>query len=71
MKVIVIEPGAVASEMLGLVAVTGERITGGMTVEPRGRYTTLMQAVISQAQAALPKRVPAEAAGRVHRGRDH
>ncbi len=64
-KVIVIEPGAVTTEMLGRVAVTGERITDAMTADLRGRYTTLMQSVISQAQAAIPKGVPAEEAGRV------
>jgi len=64
-KVIVVEPAAVTTEMLGRVAVTGERITNGMTTEQRGRYATLMQSIISQAEAALPKGVPAEEAGRV------
>jgi len=64
-KVIVIEPGAVRTEMLGRVAVAGERITGGMTPGQRGRYATLMHAIIAQAQAALPKGRPAEEAGRV------
>ena len=63
-KVIVIEPGAVRTEMLGQVAGTGERIIGGMTSGQRGRYATL-HSVISQAQAAIPKGVPAEDAGRV------
>ena len=65
MKVIVIEPGAVTTEMLGQVGVTGERIITGMTTEQRGRYAALMHAIISQAQAAIPKGVTAEAAGRV------
>ena len=60
-----VEPGAVTTEMLGRVAVIGERITSGMTTEQRGRYATLMQSIISQAQAAIPKGVPAEEAGRV------
>ena len=64
-KVIVIEPGAVTTEMLGRVADTGERITGGMTTEQRGRYATLMHSIISQAQAAYPRGVPAEEVGRV------
>ncbi len=64
-KVIVIEPGAVTTEMLGRVAATGERIISGMTGEQRGRYAALMHSVISQAQAAVPKGVPAEEAGRV------
>lgn len=64
-KVIVIEPGAVTTEMLGRVAATGERITNEMTIEQRGRYATLMHSIILQAQAAIPKGVPAEEAGRV------
>ena len=64
-KVIVIEPGAVTTEMLGRVAVTGKRITSAMTTAQLGRYATLMHAIISQAQAAIPKGVPAEEAGRV------
>jgi NAD(P)-dependent dehydrogenase (short-subunit alcohol dehydrogenase family) len=64
-KVIVVEPGAVTTEMLGRVAVTGERIVSGMTTEQHRRYATLMHSIISQAQAAIPKGVPAEEAGRV------
>ncbi len=64
-RVIVVEPGAVMTGMLGRVAVTGERIISAMTTEQRGRYATLMHSVISQAQAAIPKGVPAEEAGRV------
>jgi NAD(P)-dependent dehydrogenase (short-subunit alcohol dehydrogenase family) len=64
-NVIVVEPGAVLTDMLGRVAATGERIISGMTTEQRGRYATLMHAIISQAQAATPKGVPAEEAGRV------
>ena len=64
-NVIVVEPGAVKTEMLGRVAVTGERILGEMTTEQRSRYATLMRSIISQAQAAIPKGVPAEEAGRV------
>lgn len=64
-KVVVIEPGAVTTDMLGRVAVTGERIISEMTTEQRGRYATLMHAIISQAQAAIPRGVPAEAAGRI------
>ena len=64
-QVIVIEPGAVRTEMLGRVAVTGERITSGMTNGLRGRYATLMHSITSQAQAAISKGVSAEEAGRV------
>ena len=64
-KVIVIEPGAVTTEMLNRVAATGERIINAMTAGQRGRYETLMHSIISQAQAAIPRGVPAEEAGRV------
>ena len=64
-KVIVIEPGAVTTEMLGRVAVIGERIISGMGIEQRDRYATLMQTIISQAASAIPKGVPAEEVGRV------
>jgi len=55
----------ITTEMLGRVAVTGERIISGMTTEQRGRYATLMHSIISQAQAAIPKGMPAEEAGRI------
>ena len=64
-KVIVVEPGAVTTGMLGRVAVTGQGITSAMNTEQRGRYAKLMHAIISQAQAAIPKGVPAQEAGRV------
>jgi NAD(P)-dependent dehydrogenase (short-subunit alcohol dehydrogenase family) len=64
-KVIVIEPGAVTTDMLRGVAVAGERITQTMTVEQRGRYAMLMRSMISQTQAAAPRGVSAEEAGRV------
>lgn len=65
MKVIVVEPGAVKTEMLGRVAVTGDGVKSRMNPEQSDRYAALMHSVISQAQAAVPKGVPAEEAGRV------
>lgn len=63
MKVVVIEPGAVTTGMLGRANVTGQRIIDEMTAEQRGRYGDLMRAVISQAQASVPGGAhPAEAA---------
>src|SRR4029077_3782228 len=53
------------TEMLGQVAVRGERITSGMTTEKPSRYATLMHSVISQTQAAIPKGTITEEAGRV------
>jgi NAD(P)-dependent dehydrogenase (short-subunit alcohol dehydrogenase family) len=64
-KVIVVEPGAVTTEMLGRVAATGERITSGMTTEQRGRYATVMHSMVSQAEAYISKALPAEEAGRI------
>ena len=64
-KVIVIEPGAVTTEMLGRVAATGDGVTSGMTPEQHGRYAALMHSIISQAQAAVPKGLPAERAAQV------
>jgi NAD(P)-dependent dehydrogenase (short-subunit alcohol dehydrogenase family) len=64
-KVIVIEPGAVTTEMLGAVQAVGERITGAMSAEQHGRYAALMHAVVGQAGAAIPRGVPAEEAARV------
>ncbi|MBV9687673.1 MAG: SDR family oxidoreductase, partial [Alphaproteobacteria bacterium] len=64
-RVIVIEPGAVKTEMLGQVAGAGEKVINGMTSEQRSRYAALMHSVISQAQASAPKGTSAEEAGRV------
>lgn len=64
-KVIVIEPGAVVTEMSGHVGITAERMTSGMNTEQRGRYAALMRAVISQAEKAVSKGLPAGEAGRV------
>ena len=64
-KVIVIEPSAVTTEMLGRVGATGGRIISGMTTEQRGRYMMLMHSVISQAQATIPNGVPAAEAAQV------
>jgi NAD(P)-dependent dehydrogenase (short-subunit alcohol dehydrogenase family) len=65
MKVIVVEPGAVTTEMSGRVRVNAERITSGMTTEQRGRYGALMHAMVSQAESYIGKAVPAEEAGRI------
>jgi NAD(P)-dependent dehydrogenase (short-subunit alcohol dehydrogenase family) len=68
-KVVVIEPGAVTTEMTGRLVIAAERITSGMTGEQRGRYDALMQAVIAQAQTFTRdgEGLPAEEVGR--RGR--
>jgi NAD(P)-dependent dehydrogenase (short-subunit alcohol dehydrogenase family) len=64
-KVVVIEPGAVATGMLGQVDVRGQEIVDAMTVVQRGRYAALMQAVVAQAQASVPGGAAPEEAARV------
>jgi NAD(P)-dependent dehydrogenase (short-subunit alcohol dehydrogenase family) len=64
-KVVVVEPGAVTTEMLGRVDAAGQRIIAAMTAEQRDRYAALMQAVILQAQASIPGGAPPEEAARV------
>ncbi len=64
-RVVVVEPGAVTTGMLGRVNVSGQRIIDEMTAEQRDRYGALMQAVISQAQASVPGGAPPEEAARV------
>lgn len=65
MKVVVIEPGAVTTSMLGQVDVAGQRVIDDMTTEQRGRYEGLMHAVIAQAQASVPGGAAPEEAARV------
>ncbi len=64
-KVVVIEPGAVNTRMLGEVDRRGEQIVQAMTEEQRGRYAALMYAVVAQAQAATAGGASPEDAGYV------
>ena len=66
-KVVVIEPGAVTTEMTARLVVASERVSSGMTAEQRGRYAALMQAVIAQSQRFTREGagLPAEEVGRV------
>ena len=64
-KVVVVEPGAVTTGMLGRVDAAGQRVINDMTAEQRNRYAALMQAVISQAQASVPEGASPEEAARV------
>ena len=64
-KVILVEPGAVTTEMSGRVRVNAERITSEMTAEQRGRYASLMHSMVSQAESYISKAVSAEFASRV------
>lgn len=61
---VVIEPGAVTTEMLVRAAITGERITGGMTAEQQGRYAAHARSRRA-GPGGRPRGVPAEEAGRV------
>jgi NAD(P)-dependent dehydrogenase (short-subunit alcohol dehydrogenase family) len=66
-KVVVVEPGAVTTEMTGRLVVASERVTSGMSAEQHGRYDALMQAVIAQAQTFTREGagLPADEVGRV------
>ena len=64
-KVIVVEPGAVTTEMSGRVGATADRIISGMTTEQHGRYAALIHSSIAQAEASIRNAVPAEKAGLV------
>jgi NAD(P)-dependent dehydrogenase (short-subunit alcohol dehydrogenase family) len=66
-KVVVVEPGAVTTEMTGRLVIASERITSGMSAEQHGRYDALMQAVIAQARTLTREGAgrPAEEVGRV------
>lgn len=52
LKVFVIEPGAVRTEMLGQVGARAERVIDAMTAVQRGRYAALLRAVVAQAEAS-------------------
>lgn len=60
LKVVVIEPGAVATGMLARVSALGEGVIERMTSTQRDRYTMLMRAIISQAEAAVPRGTPSD-----------
>ena len=64
-KVVVIEPGAVTTRMLGQVYHRGKQVVQAMTEEQRGRYAALMHAVVAQAQAATAGGASPENAGKV------
>ncbi|WP_419826426.1 SDR family oxidoreductase [Sphingomonas sp.] len=64
-KVVVIEPGAVTTSMLGEVDDRGRRVLDAMTPAQRGRYAALMHAVVRQARPSASSGAPPEEAGRV------
>ncbi len=60
--VVVIEPGAVRTEMLGRAIVNAHDTVSAMTAEQRRRYGGLVQAVNAQAEASTKSGLPAAAA---------
>jgi NAD(P)-dependent dehydrogenase (short-subunit alcohol dehydrogenase family) len=63
--VVVVEPGAVRTEMLGRAIATGHELVSAMTPEQRWRYGGLVQAVNSQAVSSTESGLPADAAAKV------
>ena len=64
-RVIVVEPGGVRTEMAGRGGLTASRLAAGMTADQNRRYGTLVQAVIAQAAAFTGRGLPAEEVAQV------
>jgi NAD(P)-dependent dehydrogenase (short-subunit alcohol dehydrogenase family) len=64
-KVIVIEPGGVKSQMSLQVRTKAEKITSEMTPEHRSRYGAMMHAMVSLAETYIKNAVPAEKAAEI------
>lgn len=64
-EVVVVEPGAVRTEMLGRALATADQIIATMTPQQAERYGALVQAVNAQAVSSTASGVPAEAAALV------
>ncbi|WP_197375906.1 SDR family NAD(P)-dependent oxidoreductase [Mycolicibacterium baixiangningiae] len=64
-QVVVIEPGAVRTEMLGRAIANAHELLAAMTPEQRHRYGGLVHAVNAQAEASTKSGLPAEAAAAV------
>lgn len=63
--VVVVEPGAVRTEMLGRAIAGAQELVSAMTPEQSRRYGGLVHAVNAQAVASTASGVPAEAAAKV------
>jgi NAD(P)-dependent dehydrogenase (short-subunit alcohol dehydrogenase family) len=63
--VVVVEPGAVRTEMLGRAIVSARELVAAMTPEQRRRYGGLVSAVNAQAESSTRSGVPPEAAAAV------
>lgn len=64
-KVVVIESGAVKTQMAERGIATSKELAAAMTVEQRSRYGTLVDAVTAQARSFDATGVPAETAAKV------
>jgi len=64
-RVVVIEPGAVVTEMLGRASATAHEQASAMTPEQSERYGGLVHAVAAQAASAAKSGLPADAAAKV------
>lgn len=64
-QVVVVEPGAVKTEMLGRAIATAHEMVSAMTPEQSRRYGGLVQAVNTQAMSSTKSGLPAEAAAKV------
>jgi NAD(P)-dependent dehydrogenase (short-subunit alcohol dehydrogenase family) len=64
-RVVVIEPGAVVTEMLGRASATAHEQASAMTPEQSERYGGLVHAVAAQAASAAKSGLPADAAAEV------
>ena len=64
-QVVVVEPGAVRTEMLGRAIATADELVSAMTPEQRQRYGPLVHAINAQAVSSTKSGQPAEAAAKV------
>jgi NAD(P)-dependent dehydrogenase (short-subunit alcohol dehydrogenase family) len=64
-QVVVVEPGAVRTEMLGRAIATADELVSAMTPEQSRRYGPLVHAVNAQAVSSTKSGRPAEAAAKV------
>ena len=64
-QVVVVEPGAVRTEMLGRAIATADELMSAMTSEQSQRYGPLVHAVTTQAVSSTKSGLPADAAAKV------
>ncbi len=64
-QVVVVEPGAVRTEMAGRAIATAHEVASTMTPEQSQRYGGLVQAITAQTAAFTDSGLPADAAARV------